>query len=319
MAPRVSVVVPSYNYAAYLGECLASIVGQRGFADFEVIVVDDGSTDGSREVIAGFADDPRFVVIAHETNRGHIRTMNDGFRRARGEYVIHVDADDFWHPDLLARVVAVLDAHPSVGLVHTGYRLVDGEGRVTSERATNIPYGDGWVGDALPFLLFENFIPPAAALFRRSALEEIGGELPEEIPYAEDWRMWMAIARRHEFAYVDASLASYRVHDRNLHSALLRSRAAEAVERRILDELFADDGLPPATRALRRRVLARHARRHADSYFGFGDRAECRRSLRRALRHAPGSALEPAFWKRYLAASIPQSVYRALQSVYRAG
>ena len=276
-------------------------------------MVDDGSTDGSREVIAAFLADPRVVFVAHERNRGHIRAVNDGLRRATGEYVARVDADDFWDPEFLARTVPVLDAEPAVGLVHTNYRLVDGDGRETSGRGTNIPYADGFRGDALPWLLFDNFIPPAGALFRRGALGLIGGRFSEEVPYSEDWRLWLAVARRHAVAYVDAPLAAYRVHGRNLHSALQRARRAEAAERRILDEVFADAGLAPEHRALRARAYARHARRHADACFGFGDRDECRRLLREAARCSFGSVLEPGFWKRYLLASLPERLYRVLK------
>ena len=314
--PRVSIVVPSYNYAAYLGECMRSVLEQR-FTDLELVVVDDGSTDGSREVVESFLGDPRVVLVAHERNQGHIRAVNDGFRRATGEYVAHIGADDFWHPELLARTVPLLDAHPRVGLAHTNYRMVDGDGRVTSERGTNVPYADGFRGDALPHLLFENYIPPVAAVFRREALAWVGGEFSEAIPFSEDWRLWLAIARRREVAYVDAPLATYRVHGRNLHSALLRSHRAEAADRMILDEVFADPGLSPAARALEARVYARHALRHADGYFGVGERAECRRCLREAARHAPSAAARPAFWKRYLAASLPPRVYRGLQSALR--
>ena len=311
--PRVSVVVPAYNYAAYVGACLASVLGQRGFADLEVVVVDDGSTDGTREAVAPFLRDPRVVLVAHERNRGHVAAVNEGLRRATGEYLARVDADDFWDPEFLARTVPVLDAHPEVWLVHTSCRLVDADGRVTSERGAPIPYPDGFRGDPLPWLLFDNFVPPAGALFRREALELIGGRFSEEVPYSEDWRLWLAVARRHPVAYVDAPLAAYRVHGRNLHSALQRTRRAEESERRILDEVFADPLLAPEHRALRGRVYARRARRHADAYFGFGDRAECRRCLREAARHDFASLADPGFWKRYLLASLPERLHRVLK------
>lgn len=311
--PRVSVVVPAYNYAAYVGACLESVLGQRGFADLEVVVVDDGSTDGTREAVAPFLCDPRVVLVAHDRNRGHVAAVNEGLRRARGEYLARVDADDFWDPEFLARTVPVLDAHPEVGLVHTACRLVDAAGRTTSERGADVPYPDGFRGDPLPWLLFGNYVPPAGALFRRGALELIGGEFAEEVPYSEDWRLWLAIARRHPVAYVDAPLAAYRVHGRNLHSALQRTRRAEASERRILDEVFADPALAPEHRALRGRVYARHARRHADAYFGFGDRAECLRCLGDAVRHDVASLADPGFWKRGVLASLPEGVYRVLK------
>ncbi|HEX7242285.1 MAG TPA: glycosyltransferase [Longimicrobiaceae bacterium] len=316
--PKVSVIVPSYNYAAYIGECMESILNQRGFSDLELIVVDDASSDASREVIAGFRD-PRVVFLEHETNQGHIRTINDGFRRATGEYVVHVGSDDYWHPEFLARTVPVLDAHPEVGLVHTNYVLVDGEGRVGAERGTNIPFSGDFKGDQLPWILFENYLPPAGTLFRREGLELVGGAFSEDLPYSEDWRLWLAIARRYECYFLDEPLVYYRVHDRNLHTGALRSRRGEEVEVRILDEFFADDALPARIRELRPRAYATQYRRYADSYFGFGMAGDCRRCLRAAVRHAPGTMLKPEFWKRYVAASVPRGVYRGIQSAYRKG
>jgi hypothetical protein len=109
------------------------------------------------------------------------------------------------------------------------------------------------------------------------------------------------------------------VHERNLQSVLLRTRRAADAERQILDEVFADPDLAPAARALRPRVLARLARRHADGFFGFGERAECRRCLRDAARALPASLLESGFWKRYLAASVPPGLYRGVQGMRRRG
>lgn len=311
--PRVSVVVPLYNYADYVGACLASILGQRGSTELEVVVVDDASTDGSREAVAPFLRDPRVTLAALPRNGGHVAAVNEGFRRATGEYLARVDADDLWEPDFLARTVPVLDADPEVWLVHTNCRLVDAGGRTTSGRGARVPYPDGFRGDPLPWLLFDNFVPPAGALFRRGALALVGGEFSEAVPYSEDWRLWLAVARRHAVAYVDAPLAAYRVHGRNLHSALQRAHRAEAAERRILDEVFADARLAPEHRALRSRVYARHARRHADAYYAFGDRAECLRCLRDAVGHRAASLLEPGLWKRGLLAALPERMVRVLK------
>src|SRR6266571_2177447 len=91
--PLVSFVVPCYNYGRYLPDCLASIFGQEGAHDFEVIVIDDGSTDNTSEVLRSFTD-PRMEVICHSKNLGHVATVNEGLRQARGTFVARIDPDD---------------------------------------------------------------------------------------------------------------------------------------------------------------------------------------------------------------------------------
>jgi len=125
-APRVTVLMPVHDAAGFIGQALASVLGQS-VSDIECLVVDDGSTDGSA-VIAGGTGDPRVRVIrrAHE---GMTRALNAGLARARGEYVARLDADDWPAPDRLAQQAAFLDAHAEVALVGTGIVLVDEAGR----------------------------------------------------------------------------------------------------------------------------------------------------------------------------------------------
>ena len=191
--PKVSVIVPSYNYAEYIGTCIESILGQEGFSDFELIIVDDASRDDSVEVIRRYAADPRVVFVRHEENQGHIRTINHGFRLARGEYLAHVGSDDYWDPRFLATCVPILDAHAEVGLVHSNCATVEADGSIGEERASNIPVPAGFKGSELVPLLYENYFPPHGTLFRRAGLELIGGEYSLALPYSEDWRLWLAI------------------------------------------------------------------------------------------------------------------------------
>lgn len=315
-APKVSVIVPSYNHAGYVGLCIESILGQRGFSDLELIVVDDASTDDSAEVIGRFRD-PRLVFHRQETNQGHVRNMNDGFRRASGKYLVHVGSDDYWHPDFLATCVPVLDAHPDVGLVHTNYAMVGPDGTVTQPRANDIPVPGGFRGSELEPLLYGNYFPAAGTLFRREGLELVGGRYDEDLPYGEDWRLWLAIARRWNCHFVDEPLVYYRVHEGNLHTGILRSRAGAASEMRILDEVFADPSLPAEIRRQADRVYATHLQRYADGYFAWGLMQDCRSCLRAAAARDRRALVAPTFWKRYLASLVPRGMYRGVQRTYR--
>ena len=116
--PRVSVVIPCYNYGRYLPDAVASALGQVG-VDVDVLIVDDASPDGSAEVAGRLAaGDPRITVVRHEVNRGHIQTYNDGLDRTTGEFVVLLSADDLLAPGALSRATALMDCNPSVGFVY---------------------------------------------------------------------------------------------------------------------------------------------------------------------------------------------------------
>src|SRR5580698_1497884 len=99
--PLVSFVVPSYNYARFLPDCLNGIFNQEGGYDFEVIAVDDASSDNSVEVLESFAHDPRLRIVRHERNQGHVKTVNEGLAAARGQFVARIDSDDRYRPEFL--------------------------------------------------------------------------------------------------------------------------------------------------------------------------------------------------------------------------
>ena len=113
--PRVSVVVPTYNCARFLGRTIDSALRQT-YRDFEIIVVDDGSTDGTQALIAAYEESVRYV---YQTNQGASAARNAALSRASGEFIAYLDADDLWRPDKVIRQVEFLDAHSTCGFVHT--------------------------------------------------------------------------------------------------------------------------------------------------------------------------------------------------------
>ena len=132
--PKVSVVMPAYNYGRFLGEAIQSVLDQT-FQDFELIVVDDGSTDNTKEVIGSFTD--RRIKYIYQQNRGVSTALNVGISASRGEYIALLDADDIWLPHNLEKGVEVLDEHAEVGFSYGQAYLMDIEGRIYGLRESS--------------------------------------------------------------------------------------------------------------------------------------------------------------------------------------
>src|SRR5262249_17500523 len=139
--PLATVFIPCYNYARYVGECVQSVLNQT-LQDFEILIINDGSTDASADVVRGF-DDPRIRYIEHQTNLGLLATLAEGFSLARGRYVTRIDADDRHRPDFLKNTIAILEARPHVGLVYADVALIDESGDVVQDPWVDI-YSHQW-------------------------------------------------------------------------------------------------------------------------------------------------------------------------------
>jgi hypothetical protein len=201
--PRVSVVLAVHNGERFLQAALASVLGQS-LQDFELIVVNDGSTDRSRTIVLGMQD-ARIRLLDNEGNLGLTPSLNRGLGEARGEFIARLDADDLAMPDRLARQVAFLDAHPDVALVAGGYRIIDVEAR--------------WQRRVLPprdhvalrwELLFTCPFAHSAVMWRREAVAVAVGGYAPEYQYAMDWEFWARIASRLQLAAIPGVVALYR-------------------------------------------------------------------------------------------------------------
>ncbi len=208
MKPEVSVILPTYNRAGILEESIASVLGQT-YGDLELIVVDDGSTDGTAELIGGIRD-PRLRYIRLDENGGGAAARNIGLENASGRYIAFQDSDDKWHREKLERQVqAINDCSPETGVVYSSYV------RIAGSRRTRIPYE--WVrkkdGELLRELLKINFIGLPAALVRKECFDRVG-YFDEELPRLVDWDMWIRIAKHYRFAFIDeVLLTSYHLED----------------------------------------------------------------------------------------------------------
>ena len=203
--PTVSVLMPVYNGERYLRAAVDSILGQS-FADFEFVIVDDGSTDGTRDILEGI-DDPRLRVISNERNVGVTRTLNIGLEAARGRYIARLDADDVAHPQRLARQVAFLEANADVVLLGSGYDAVDESG-VVVERIRR-PLSDAefrWMA-----LLHAPVIHPSV-MFRAWLIHDLGLRYDASLITGQDYDMWVRMLAQGKAARLGERLVTWRRH-----------------------------------------------------------------------------------------------------------
>lgn len=212
--PRLSVVMGVLNGARFLDEAVESVLSQD-YRHFEFIIVDDGSTDRTPELLARWAArDPRIVLLRNEVNIGHSASLNRGMRQARGEWIARQDADDVSEPGRFSRQIAWIDSHPGVVLVSTGYRVIDERGSLLrneprADRPEVVEY----------FLRFGNAIGGATqVMFRRDDALAVGG-FNESYRVSEDYDLWTRLARRGRVAILPFYGMRYRVHPQSATSA----------------------------------------------------------------------------------------------------
>lgn len=276
--PEVSVVIPTRDRAATLGRAVRSVLDQAGVT-LEVVIVDDGSTDATPEVVAGLADDR--VRYVHQAPAGANRARNRGLAEARAPRIAFQDSDDEWCPGKLARQVAALDALGRPGLCYTALERVGPDGSATRipRAGTRLPGPD----DHLAALVVDNFVSTQTVLADRSVLDEAGG-FDADLPRLQDWELWLRLARTVPFVGLDDVLVRATVSpDSITRDAAAMRTALERILARHAD-LFA--GAPEAA-ARRHRELQRLA-------FAAGDRLDGLRHLAIAARLAPATAARTA-------------------------
>jgi hypothetical protein len=199
----VSVLLPVYNCPAYVGQAVESILGQT-FTDFELLVIDDGSTDETADVVRAYRD-PRLTVES-QANVGLAATLNRGIRLARARYIARQDQDDWSHPQRLARQVAFMDANAGCGLLGTWAEIWRDDSR--TNRAHAHPSDNA---DLQYALLLNNPFVHSSVMIRREALEDVGGYAtdPSRQP-PEDYELWSRIARQWSVANIPEYLHVYR-------------------------------------------------------------------------------------------------------------
>lgn len=201
--PLVSVVIATYNMSKYLPSAIQSALNQT-YKNIEILVIDDGSTDSTREAMAAFEEEQRVTYLLQQ-NKGQASAKNHGIRKATGDYIAFLDADDTWEPEKLELQVPVLMASRSVGLVYSRLAYIDENG--IKQGVLNDRLFRGRISGPL---LIENFIAFGSCLVRRECFELLG-RFKENVRMGIDYDLWLRFSTRYEFDYVDRPLLNYRV------------------------------------------------------------------------------------------------------------
>lgn len=331
MAPRVSVVMGVYNVAAFVGEAVASVVAQT-MPDWEIVAVDDGSTDSTFEVLSALARRDSRIRVLRQSNSGTpARARNTGVANARGEIVTFLDGDDLYHPEKLAVQLRVLDAFPEVGATFHDYHWFHSgrppelgarflaeqnyllkAGKAYSRQATSAE--DVFVAgpELIRFICTDQVgVHTSTIAVRRTVLAALGQPFDETLPHGEDIHCWVRIAQTAKLAYVDRALSYYRFHQQSWMATTAQRTLARGAYLVRGEMLRWFEGVLPAAE------WPQYRERVAAYWHGIGYRclvaglpAEARISFQESLARASGAYLRFRARKGVLATYLPESVLR---------
>ena len=301
--PLISVVIPVYNGEQTIKETIASVLAQT-FTDLEVIVINDGSTDGTLDLVSSIADDSpagtlreRIRVFSYP-NGGQAASRNRGISHALGEFLAFIDADDLWTPQKLEAQLQALREHPDAAIAYSWSDCIDERGNYLRP-ASHITLN----GDVLQPLFLVNFIDNGSnPLICKTALETVGG-FDEMMPPSEDWDLWLRLAEHYPFVCVPQPHILYRQSTSSQSANLYRLETACL---RCIDS--ACDRVPQKLRSLKKRSLANiYKYLTYKSLAGNVSRKTLRQSLcllLKLLENEPSFLRRRVFWKTMIRIAI---------------
>jgi len=256
--PKVSIIIPAYNRGHLIDITLRTAINQTYRGSYEIVVVDDGSTDDTAAVVRSVAPGARYI---YQDNVGIPEVLNRCVAHARGEYIAFLGSDDALVPEALERQAAVLDANPAVGIVHGAAWLIDGDGRLLRIEKPRFATGDYVRSgrDEIGDLLMSNHIVATTVMVRKRCFDECG-PFDRRFSLYEDWNMWTRILKQWDIGYLNEPLAYYRVHTGQAGSIfrMAAPRILEANRRLHIEAVLADPDVGARYAHLRHRAYARH-------------------------------------------------------------
>ena len=290
----ISVIIPTYNYGRFLRDAIDSALAQT-YPALEIIVIDDGSTDETSQVLAEYGERIRTI---QQNNQGVGAARNTGIAAARGEYIAFLDSDDLWKPQKLEREIALFEADPTLGMVHSSAEAFDNAGKKLSVLMSGM---EGWVASELLRLDREVITAPGSStMFPRRVAEEIGGFDPRLQP-SEDWDFCYRVAVRYRVGYVPEVLVRYRLHSNGIHLNIPRMERGMLMA---LEKAFMSPD--PAVQSLRKHAYGRIHRILAGCYFQAHQPRRFFRHIAKSLQYDIGNL-------RYFAAYPFRVASRALK------
>ncbi len=208
--PLISVITPTYNRADFLGEAIDSMLAQT-YDHFEMIIVDDGSTDDTRALVERYQSDPR-IRYFYQENQGQSVARNQGIAASKGQYICFLDSDNAWLPVRLERSIEAFRQNPSADIVYADNITIDEHGQEVGRDDMS-----RYSGRITYHLLKDNFVSINTCIIRRYCFEAMGGFSPDD-RLAEDYGLWLRFSTRYNFRYIPEFWSKYRVMDDQISS-----------------------------------------------------------------------------------------------------
>ena len=266
----VSVVIPTFNRRDYITIALDSVLAQT-YKDYEIVVIDDGSSDDTQEVLKSYQDSIRYF---YQENRGISGARNRGIRESRGYYIALLDSDDYWLPDKLKCQVDRIREEPECGMVATRCSSIAPDGTF---RKKNRPGKSGWI---LNDIFKANFIRTSSALITRKCFDTVG-LFDESLPEGEEYDLWLRIAKQYPIAFINEPLTVYTD---NPHGVSTDSLAGRLIRIKVLEKEYLKESIPPL---LYRKRMSRNYHYVGRHYLKRGKKSEGIHYLRQALSLDP--------------------------------
>lgn len=315
---KIDVLVPCYNYARYLTDCVRSVLDQS-IKDVRVLVIDDASSDKSLEVAKGLsATDQRVDVIWHARNRGHIATYNEGIEWAASDYFLLLSADDLLLPGALERAVDVMENNPDVVLTYG--QCLSWHDENPMPRAVPVQEYTWSRHDLLSEICTTatNIVPTPTAIVRTSTQKVIGGYRPS-LPHTGDMEMWLRFAAHGSVARINAVQAIYRKHQAAMSNAYFAEMLSDYRQCQMAFDSFWElygnrDGVLPGLQAVARRALAERVFNHGIVLLRRGRPKDGVQLIREAISMEPRLGRFPPLWRLFKVPG-PEGRQRALSAI----
>lgn len=272
---KVSVIIPTYNMAEYVCQAIDSVLAQT-YDDFEIIVVNDGSTDNTEEVLKKYESNKKIKII-NQSNKGLACSRNAGIKHSKGEYIAWLDADDIWRKDFLEIAVKQLERYKEISVVHSNvYRFKDNVNDAKS-RTLNFNLSNITENALIEKILLGSYHVNNAQVIRKECIRDIGlfDENVSKFNGCEDLDMWLRLLRKYKHSYISEPLVYYRQNPTGASKNLTKMKQAKHY---VLNKFFSDHTLPKQIVKIKRAA-------YANMYFDYGYGNFCQMNYLKACKN----------------------------------
>jgi glycosyltransferase involved in cell wall biosynthesis len=310
MQPLVSIIIPTYNSEKYIREALESALNQT-YRNIEIIVVDDGSTDNTKEVLKHYLDRIQYI---YKKNAGPASARNVGIKHAKGEYIAFLDSDDMWLPEKIELQLGVFVKDQRIGLVSCNDYEIDEKGQILGE-SKHIHYPSQKA--LFNALLVQNVVSGGSnAIIKKECFDKVG-LFDEHLHGTEDWDMWLRIAQRYDVIFVERPLVTSRVRNNSISS---HSNAAKMLkyELLVIDKLFSSkSGLNLFNFLLKRKIYGYRYFRTSNSCKLIGNDKDAKRHILKSFYLYPFNFLNKSYLLLVFYCLLGNKIFTRLKEYYK--